>query len=288
MNLNDCPIVSVIIPTRNRIDDLLVTLDRLERMREPGMEILVYDDASDTDPRPVLAGRFPSVRTFRSDRRVGPCELRNRLVNEAAGPIIVGLDDDSAPEDATAFDRIVRAFRTYPRLGLLSCRIRTEGRTMWPAERGPSLRRTASFIACGFAARRDALLAVGGFDADIFRAGEERDLVIRLLDAGYEVRQADDIVVVHRESPSERDHQFIHTYALRNELLFILKRVPARCVPGRLARQTASHVRFCAIRRWWRAMRGGFAGFVREAPTALRKRKAVRMETWRHFVAAAE
>jgi GT2 family glycosyltransferase len=146
------------------------------------------------------------------------------------------------------------------------------------------MRETAAFISCAFAARREAMAAIGGFDPSIFRQGEERDLAIRLMDAGYEIRHNDDIVADHRESDGERDHQFIHAKALRNELLFVIKRVPAAHAPWRLLRHALGHVRFCMSRQWWRAMAVGFGGFFQDVLPALSQRRAVSIPTWHRFV----
>jgi len=275
--------ISVIIPTRNRLDDLLLTLGRITADPYPNVEILIYDDCSDEDPRPRLAASYPQVRVLRSEKRVGPCELRNRLIAASKGDLIVGFDDDCSFETPDAFEKIVEIFAARPSLGLLSCRVRTRDGALWPAVRGEPMRETSAFISCGFAARREALLSIGGFDSSIFRAGEERDLAIRLLDAGYEIRHTNAIIADHRESPAARDHQFIHSHAFRNELLFVLKRVPAAQVPWRLARHVCGHFGFCAARGWWRAFLKGFGGFLKETPEALRARRPVALSTWRRF-----
>lgn len=276
--------ISVIIPTRNRLDDLLVTLERIGRDPYPRVEVWVGDDGSDVDPRPILAERFPHVRVVRSEKRVGPCELRNRLAGMSSGEVLVGLDDDCHFESSEAFAAIARHFAADPQLGLLSCRVRRPDGTLWPAHRGEPLRETTTFIACGFAVRRRAFEAVGGFDPAIFRAGEERDLAMRLFAAGWTIRHTDDIVADHCESTADRDHQFIHGHALRNELLFVLRHAPASRLPLRLIRQTASHAVFCARHGWWRALATGLAGFVRRTPDALRRRRPVTTRTWRRFL----
>lgn len=277
--------ISVIIPTRNRLDDLLLTLEGIGRDAYPHVEVLVCDDGSDVDPRPVVAAHFPNVRVVRSEGRVGPCELRNRLAAISSGEILVGFDDDCSFESPGAFAAIVGVFAARPRLGLLSCRVRKPDGTLWPVHRGKPFRETTTFIGCGFAVRRTAYEAVGGFDPAIFRAGEERDLALRLFDAGWEIRHTDDIVADHRESAADRDHQFIHSCAFRNELLFVLKYAPTPLLPWRLLRQTASHVVFCSRHGWWRALASGLAGFVRRAPGAASRRRPVSIATWRRFLA---
>ena len=275
--------ISVVIPTRNRLNDLLFTLERIQQDHYSSVEVLVGDDASDVDPRPEIARRFPAVRVERNAVRSGPCALRNRLVAAARGEILVSLDDDSHFESSDAFGMIVATFAANPRLGLLSCRLREASGRLWPARRGEPLRETAVFMAGACAIRRSAYEAVGGFNPAVFRAGEERDLAIRLTAAGYDIRHTDDLVAQHRESAAERDHQFIHAHALRNELLFVLQYVPWPFVPWRLLRHAAGHAAFCVRRRWWRALLRGYAGFVWSVPVTLRHRRGVGCETWQRF-----
>jgi hypothetical protein len=57
-------------------------------------------------------------------------------------------------------------------------------------------------IGAGMAVRRDAVLALGGFDEELgpgapLRSGEDRDLAARALTAGWRVYQTPDAMVVH-------------------------------------------------------------------------------------------
>lgn len=283
----DRPLVSIIIPTRNRLSDLCLTLRHICADPYPRVEVLVCDDASEEDPRPVLRAEFPAVHVERSERPLGPCAVRNRLASRARGPILVGLDDDCvlrAAGSGSPLATVVRLFEEHPRMGLLAMRVRRPDGSLWPPQAGPVLQPTATFIACGFAVRRDVFLRVGGFDPAIIRQGEERDLMIRLMDAGYDARRTDEVVADHRESPAQRDHQSIHALAIRNELLFVLRYVPAAFLPARLVRHVASHVSFCVRRGWWRALGAGLLRSVREAPGALARRRPVASCTWRRFV----
>jgi GT2 family glycosyltransferase len=59
---------------------------------------------------------------------------------------------------------------------------------------------TAQFVGAGHAMRRAAFEAAGGYDDDLFFAWEELDLSYRILNAGYKMKYAPDVVVLHKKS----------------------------------------------------------------------------------------
>lgn len=95
------PALSVVIPTRNRLEILMSTLRALARQREVGgrIEVLIVDDGS-TDGTPDLV-RGSVFEVF--DQRVialdpgGPARARNRGVAEASAERVLLLGDDTVP-----------------------------------------------------------------------------------------------------------------------------------------------------------------------------------------------
>ena len=98
MNRADAlPLVSVVIPTRNRAELLEAAL--LSVMAQEGIgtefdiEILVIDDGS-TDRTPDLVRGYPDVHYYRGEESRGTSAARNRGVTEARGQYVAFLDDD--------------------------------------------------------------------------------------------------------------------------------------------------------------------------------------------------
>jgi glycosyltransferase involved in cell wall biosynthesis len=93
-------ILSVVIPTKDRIGALTETLDRLARQRGvPGdWEVVVVDNGSaDGTPEVVAARELPvPLRVLREPRR-GPASARNTGVRAARGEVVLFLGDDMAP-----------------------------------------------------------------------------------------------------------------------------------------------------------------------------------------------
>jgi GT2 family glycosyltransferase len=214
------PAVTAAICTRGRPRQLARALRSLLAQRPPVAEILVVDNApADDATRAVVADAGGRVRYLRA-ARVGLDVARNRALRAATGDVVAFLDDDAVahPRWAAA---IGRAFARGMRVGACTGRVEaldtsSEGariveanggfdrgaeRIVLPGDAGRPLRgRRAPLIAwavsvgsgCSMAVRRDAALALGGFDEELDRGptlpgGGDHDMLWRLLSAGYEV-----------------------------------------------------------------------------------------------------
>lgn len=86
------PLVSCILPTRNRADFVLQSIRYFERQDYPERELIVVDDGDDG-----LAARLPAsprIRYLRLDRRHSIGAKRNLACREARGQILAQWDDD--------------------------------------------------------------------------------------------------------------------------------------------------------------------------------------------------
>ena len=66
-----CP-VSAIITAYRRIDQTLVTLDKIQRCRPAPAEILVHVDANEQRSAEAVRTPFPDVRVLLSEENTGP------------------------------------------------------------------------------------------------------------------------------------------------------------------------------------------------------------------------
>ncbi len=98
------PLLSIIVPTRDRAPLLLRTLDALARLRGPldRVELVAVDDGSRDSTARVLAERLPSLpfpaRALTGEGR-GPARARNRGIDAATGDLVAFLGDDTFPEE---------------------------------------------------------------------------------------------------------------------------------------------------------------------------------------------
>lgn len=194
------PRVSVVTTVLNEAAHLRELLESLAA-QEPPYEVLVVD-AGSTDGTVEIAQRFakefPDFRVLRHPGSRGAS--RNHGVQQATGDHVAFIDGDCI---ANAFWlRNVRRHAAPDRI--------VAGRTMlfgyWAFERleRVELRRRGFDIthpSSNLVYPREAFLRLGGFDPR-FVTAEDIDLNFRAVEAGLEIRYADDALVYHRARDS--------------------------------------------------------------------------------------
>ncbi len=113
-------LVTFMIATRNRVDELEKTLAACLAQDFSSYEILVVDDASSDGTFERVRTRFPHVNIVRRERNQGSIAARNDIVRRAKGKYIIGLDDDSRFVDLDACRRVVARLEAEPDLGIIS------------------------------------------------------------------------------------------------------------------------------------------------------------------------
>lgn len=94
--------LSIVIPTFNRRESLLLTLDGLARQDYPAsqFEVLVVSDGATDGTDDFVrgyAGHAPYALFLLAQSNAGPARARNRGIEAAQGEIVVFLDDDVEP-----------------------------------------------------------------------------------------------------------------------------------------------------------------------------------------------
>ena len=186
--MNGAPSVSVVIPVLNGAATIGDTLTGLTHQAPSSFtaEILVVDNGS-TDATRAIVEQFPVE--LLTETTPGPAAARNRGLHAARGAIVAHLDADTLPtrhwlaEIAAPFaDRNV----TQVAGRMVSYRPSTPAERYYSQcflDREEENARAEGFpfaAAGNMAVRRDAALAVGGWDEE-FRVGQDVDLSHRLL-----------------------------------------------------------------------------------------------------------
>lgn len=214
---NDDPLVSYVIATYNRPDDLAEAIDSVLAQEYHPFEVVVISNSTDETSTMFEPGeRFDHefVHYYEFDGRMGVPEARNVGFQYAAGDILVTIDDDAVLPDTDATDLIVSRFDEHDEVGALAFQSRyyeTDELIRMEIPDPPDFQtppteeyRANTFIGVGNAIRRSALEATGAYPSDFIYGFEEMDLSVRLLDARYDILYVPSIVVLHKQSPEGR------------------------------------------------------------------------------------
>ncbi len=197
--LSEFPPVSIIIPVRNRPEEIAACLNSLRTLEYPSerLEIIVVDDASEDRTRSVVS-RFP-VRLISVQERSRASYCRNLGAMEAKGEILAFIDSDCLA-DSLWLRELVPAFE-HPSVGVVGGLVDSadERKLLDRYEKVKSSLRVASWFkrsevderffyvpSCNMLTRKSLFLGLGGFMADL-QVGEDVDYCWRAEDKGYHV-----------------------------------------------------------------------------------------------------
>jgi GT2 family glycosyltransferase len=254
------PRVSVLIPTRDNVDELFCCLESLRRLAYPldRLQVLIFDNGSTDSTDARVNARYGSgaaagwgrLDVERSPRNLGAFGGRAAALRalDPEAEFILSLDDDVEVEP-DALECLLEALAS-PRVGVAGARI-----VFWDApgttasgagyfspwlglyrERRPAARTRCDFVTtCGCLIRRRALEAVGGFDRDYFTSHGDVDLCLKIGASGWEVVWEPAAVIRHRVARGgTRSPERVY-YGYRNKLLLLRKHVPRWWLPVVLA-----------------------------------------------------
>lgn len=184
------PLITVITPTHNRRETVLRAVESVLSQSMPRLEHIVVDDGS-TDGTEAALARISDPRLiYVGAKWRGANAARNAGIERARAPVVTFLDSDDVYMPHR-LERTLAWFDDNPALQvLLSSFVSLKsGRTtncinpeafVSPAMLERTLVAQTIFIAgSAISARREALLAIGGYDSDITRM-QDRELLLRL------------------------------------------------------------------------------------------------------------
>ena len=210
VSLEGPPLVSAIVPVRNRPVDIETCLCALQQLHYPRdrVEIIVVDDASQ-DATPAVISRFPVKHlTLKEHKQASYC--RNLAARKSKGEILAFVDSDCRVHPEW-LSELVSCFRdrSIAAVGGLvdswhekSALDRYE-KVKSSLHLGHRLRRSTEgqpffyVPSCNLLVRRGPFLDLGGFREDL-HVGEDVDLSWRLRDAGYQIEYRPFGVVYHK------------------------------------------------------------------------------------------
>ena len=253
--MSTLPRASVVINTYNRAASLHTTLQAMVRQNYPNFETIVVNGPSTDRTLDILMAH-------RGEIRAGSCSERNLSISRnvgiemARGDFVAFIDDDAVPDEDWLVDAIAAfdadevagvggfvydhtgyelqySYTLCDRMGNAYHNIPVS----MPEFCYPGCYRYPALLGTNSVFRRTALLEIDGFDEQFDYFLDETDVNLRLVDAGYLLKQVPNAFVYHRYLPSHiRNQARVNTNyvpILRNRIYFSLKNASSE--PGHTA-----------------------------------------------------
>jgi GT2 family glycosyltransferase len=206
----DWPKISVVVCTYNGARTLRQCLSALAALDYPDYEVIVINDGS-TDGTADIARDYP-VRLINQPNK-GLSAARNTGLAASDGEIVAYIDDDAFPHRywlrylAAAFARSSHVGIGGPNLPpagdgfITECVAASPGN---PLHVLLSDELAEHIPGCNMAYRKEALVAIGGFDPRFHAAGDDVDICWRLQDRGWTIGFCPAALVWHHRRNSIR------------------------------------------------------------------------------------
>ena len=217
-------LLSYCVVNTNGREFLVACLEAIERTAPPDLEheVLVLDNASDDGSAEAVRELDRSIRLTSLDRRQGKAANDSRLIEEARGEFCLLLNEDSELQPG-AVPALIGALRSDRQAAVAGAQLLSpDGHPVPCAWRLPSARTAlagALFLhrrytvesggdatrpvgwvqSSAMLVRRQAALAVGGFDPNFFVYSDETDFCKRLSDAGWRILYVPSARAIHHD-----------------------------------------------------------------------------------------
>ncbi len=178
---NKKPLVSAIIPTKDRAEMLRRALQSVIRQTYHPIEIIVVDDGSTDQTETVIKEMDSTIKYFKNEVPRGAPYARNQGIEVAKGVFVAGLDDDDEwhPE---RIERLVKAYEEQFSFVTSNVRMQYANHSVvWHKQKIITLDDLlySNQVGNQVLVKRKRLLEVGGFD-EALKAEQDYDLWIRL------------------------------------------------------------------------------------------------------------
>jgi GT2 family glycosyltransferase len=282
--------ISVVVLSHSRRELLRRTLASVFAQRDVEFEVVVVDNASTDGAAELVRADFRGARVIALERNRG-VGGRNLGFRAASGGVILSLDDDIELLEPLILRRVLDRFEARPALGALTLKICEDAERRgfapehwWhPLPRAEFQERefsTDHLNEAAVAFRAQALARAGYYYESLFFGGESFDLVLGILDQGYEVRYAPEPCLhLAPRGDLNRRADPRHALLVRNRCWIALRRLPPHAalvfVGPRLLLWAARAARHGYLREYLR----GLLGLLAALPRIARERRQISRET---------
>lgn len=250
-------LVSAIVVTRNRKQDLIECIGSLSHLDYNHVEMIVVDNGSSTLVSTWLKRKFPNVKVVRSNKNLGAAGGRNLGMKFSKGETFLFMDDDSLADRAMVGE-LVKILISRKDVGivqpkiydmekrnvlqglgcdvnLLTGRVSAVGIREEDKGQYDGLKELQS-VGCIWMVKKQVIDIIGGYDEEYFIPWEDTDFSFRAKKAGFRILFVPKASAWHKRTKATYINPIIDYLGIRsgdrayrisrNKIIFMKKNAP--------------------------------------------------------------
>lgn len=209
----------ILISTKNRCDDLIFTLNKIQPLLNNDVTCVVYDDGSTDLTSEQVKKHFPQIKLKTNSQSRGYIYCRNILLNETQANFAISLDDDANFLGVNPLELIAKHFSENPNCAVIASRILWTKENVEFIQSRDKMSVVKGFVGCGHIWRMDAWKTIPNYPEWYEFYGEECFASLQLFKLKWQVHYLPGVLVQHRVNLVERTfNQSDFTFRLRRSL----------------------------------------------------------------------
>lgn len=255
--------ISILISTKNRKNDLALTLNKINYLLlDEKVEVVIFDDGSTDGTYEYVKAIFPQVKIERNTISKGYLFCRNKMLNDTTSDFAVSLDDDAHFISRKSMDSIKNYFDQNSNCGLIALRIFWNLKEpCFTATRDLS-QQVQGFVGCAHVWRMKAWHDIPNYPEWFKFYGEENFASYQLCKKNWEVHYLPTVLVNHRVDVKLRKNNTDYCIRLRRSLstgwYLLLMFYPLHLLPRKLAYSIAIQFKLKVFKGDLKALRAIF------------------------------
>ncbi len=200
--------IDVIITTKNRIVELLYTIEHMQSIGVSQNQFHIIDDGSTDDTFLKVKELFPRINIRKNSASRGLMVNRSDMMEATENEYILSLDDDSHIRTKEDIVEAVTILESNPQFGIFHFRVFNQLLPPPPKEElNGEVHFLRGYIGCGHIIKREVIQKVGRYRESLVFYCEELDFSLRAYKLGYYTVTKGNLVVHHRIDLSAREKQ---------------------------------------------------------------------------------
>lgn len=188
---------TILITTKNRVEDLKVTLNKIEPLIKSGVTCIVYDDGSTDDTANYIQTNFPEVTLLKNKTSKGYLYNRNMMLNAVQTKYAISLDDDAYFLTQDVLQNIDVHFKQNLKCGLIAFRIFWDTKPPFSTITKIKSHIVNGFVGCGHVWNMEAWKSIPNYPEWFEFYGEEQFAAYQLFKNKWEIHYLPSVLVQH-------------------------------------------------------------------------------------------